>query len=71
MTTVDESWDALKRAGWSVGETATARTWLVIGANGENVIHAEGPTRAAVWASATEQARFLGMLTVRPMRFDR
>lgn len=28
------------------GETAAARTWLVIGGNGENVIHAEGPTRA-------------------------
>jgi hypothetical protein len=33
-TGVDESRDRLHRAGWSVGEIATATRWLVIGGNG-------------------------------------
>jgi hypothetical protein len=38
---VDESRDRLHRAGWSVGEIATATRWLVTGTNGgENVIKA-------------------------------
>jgi hypothetical protein len=36
---VDESRDHLHRAGWSVGEIATATRWLVTGTNGgENQI---------------------------------
>jgi hypothetical protein len=31
---VDESRTQLHRAGWSVGETATAGGWLVTGSNG-------------------------------------
>jgi hypothetical protein len=33
--TVDESRDRLQRAGWSVGEIATAAGWLVTGRNGD------------------------------------
>jgi hypothetical protein len=36
----DESFDRLHRAGWSIGETATAGGWLVTGTNGENAIEA-------------------------------
>jgi hypothetical protein len=35
---VDESRDRLHRAGWSVGEIATATHWQVDGGNGENLI---------------------------------
>jgi len=38
----DESFARLHRAGWSVGETATAGAWLVTGHNGENSIFATG-----------------------------
>jgi hypothetical protein len=38
----DESLAFLRRAGWSVGETATAGGWLVSGSNGENLIYASG-----------------------------
>ena len=40
--TPDEALDRLYRAGWSVGETCAGRTWLVCGANGENLIRATG-----------------------------
>jgi hypothetical protein len=39
---VDESRDRLHRAGWCIGDACFGRTWLVSGANGENVIRAEG-----------------------------
>ena len=57
----------LHRAGWSVGSTAFyveggGLAWLVSGVNGENVIHGRGPTEAAAWRSAIEQARAAGML---------
>ena len=59
---VTESLDRLRRAGWSIGEAATAAGWLVTGSNGENVIHAEGRTQAEAWWRACEQARAVGML---------
>ena len=59
---VDESSDRLHRAGWSVGEYATASAWVVTGSNGENLLHAEGRTQAEAWWGACEQARALGML---------
>src|SRR5215471_2420959 len=34
---VDESFDRLHRAGWSVGEIATAGAWVVSGTNGDVV----------------------------------
>jgi hypothetical protein len=34
--TPDEALDRLHRAGWSIGETAAGRIWLVCGTNGEN-----------------------------------
>jgi hypothetical protein len=59
---VDESRDRLHRAGWSVGEIASANCWLVTGANGENQLRAEGGTQAEAWWRACEQARAVGML---------
>ena len=61
--TVDDCHDRLRRAGWSVGDCATAGgTWLVTGSNGENLIRAVGHTQAEAWRGAAEQARSLGML---------
>lgn len=67
---VAEAIAALKRAGWSIGDTALVgsggrRLWVVSGSNGENLIRAEGATEADAWRSAVEQARAVGML-VRP-----
>ena len=63
---VDESLDRLRRAGWSVGDTAFgpehALHWLVTGNNGENVVHAEGRTHAEAYWRACVQARDVGML---------
>jgi hypothetical protein len=63
---VDESAERLKRAGWSVGEVATAAGWLVCGCNGENVIEARGSTQAEAWHRACEQAAAVGMLRSAP-----
>jgi len=52
----------LHAAGWSVGEVAGARHWLVSGTNGENLIHAVGKSQAAAWQLATVQASAVGML---------
>jgi hypothetical protein len=60
--TVDESRDRLHRAGWSVGEIATASTWVITGSNGENLLEARGATQAEAWWRACEQARAVGML---------
>jgi hypothetical protein len=66
-TTSDESFAHLHRAGWSVGDvqvlTAGGPVWLVIGANGENVIEARGITQAEAWHGACQQAESLGMLS--------
>jgi CheY-like chemotaxis protein len=65
-TKSDESFAALPRAGWSVGDvqvmTAAGLVWLVTGANGENVIEARGSTQAEAWDRACQQAESLGML---------
>jgi hypothetical protein len=37
-------------------------TWIVSGANGENVIRAEGATETEAWQRAFEQADSLGMM---------
>jgi hypothetical protein len=60
--TVDESYDRLHRAGWSVGDVGTATTWIVTGTNGENAIRAEGQTRAEAYWRACQQAEAVGML---------
>jgi hypothetical protein len=57
----------LHRAGWSIGDVgfhdgAGGLFWIVSGSNGENLIRAEGATRAGAWGRAVEQARGLGML---------
>jgi hypothetical protein len=65
---VDESRNRLHRAGWSVGEIATATRWLVSGANGENQIQAGGANQAEAWHTACEQAAAVGMLA--PARPD-
>jgi hypothetical protein len=62
----DEALIRLRRAGWSMDESAFSSpdgtVWVVSGSNGENLIRAFAPTRAAVWAMALEQARAVGML---------
>jgi hypothetical protein len=62
LPAVDEHAGRLLRAGWSCGEVAAAGGWLVTGANGENVLHAAGPTQTLAWRRAVEMARSLGML---------
>jgi hypothetical protein len=67
VETILECVAELRRAGWSVGDTAFTTgsgglVWVVSGHNGENLIRAEGPTSAAAWRSACDQARSLGML---------
>jgi hypothetical protein len=53
----------LHHACWSIGSVTTAQgTWIVSGANGENVIHAEGKTETDAWQRAFEQAESLGMM---------
>ena len=59
---VDESYDRLHRAGWSVGDVGTATAWIVSGTNGENMVYTEGKTRAEAWYKATLQAEAVGML---------
>jgi hypothetical protein len=60
--TVDDCRNRLHRAGWSVGEVASGTRWLINGANGENVLRAEGKTQAEAWHRACEQAAAVGML---------
>jgi hypothetical protein len=57
----DESRERLHRAGWSIGETATATSWIVTGVNGENGIQAQGASQAEAWHRAVEQAAAVGM----------
>jgi hypothetical protein len=53
----------LPRAGWSIGDiSTTGGTWLVIGSNGENVIHAEGKTADEAWEKAVQDAISLGIM---------
>jgi hypothetical protein len=59
--TVDTSRARLHRAGWSVGETATATAWLITGNNGENTILARGASQAEAWHRPVEQADAVGM----------
>jgi hypothetical protein len=69
---VDESLDRLRRAGWSVGDYRTATPWVVSGSNGENLLYAEGCSRAEAWHLACEQAAAAGMLApARPGRCRR
>ena len=63
----DEALARLHRAGWSIGDVAFhdgagRLLWIVSGSNGENLIRAEGATRADAWIHAVEQARTTGML---------
>ena len=62
---VDQALKLLHASGWSVGDTAFVTeagtlVWLVSGVNGENLV--EGPTLAAAWRAACDQARAVGML---------
>jgi hypothetical protein len=64
---VADAFHQLHRAGWSIGDVAFhdgvgGCVWIVSGSHGENLIQAEGETRAEAWARAVEQARSLGML---------
>ena len=62
LPSVDESFDRLHRAGWSVGEVATVGGWVLTGPNGENVLAVRGQMQAEAWWRACEQARAVGML---------
>jgi hypothetical protein len=57
---VDEAFDRLHRAGWSIGEAAGSAVWIVIATNDENMIKAEGRTQAEEWYRATLLAEALG-----------
>jgi hypothetical protein len=59
----EDSLDRMHRAGWSVGDYGTATLWIVSGRNGENLLYAEGGTRAEAWWRACEQAASVGMLS--------
>jgi hypothetical protein len=63
---VDESFDRLHRAGWSLGEYTVgsphALVWCVEGGNGENRIRVYARTQAEAWSRACEAARAVGML---------
>jgi hypothetical protein len=52
---VDESLDRLHRACWSVGDYGTATRWVVSGTNGDNIIVAEGMSRAEAWHPAVRR----------------
>src|SRR5262245_25146838 len=54
--TVDECFDRLHRAGWSIGEVPTQSGWRVSGTNGENVLDVVGWTQAEAWRRACEAA---------------
>jgi hypothetical protein len=66
----DDSFGLLHRSGWTIGDTAfqvgDGLVWLVTGSNGENLIRAEGATRAEAWHRGVEQAAAVGMLSRRP-----
>jgi hypothetical protein len=64
---IDDAIRILNRAGWSIGyvafhDGAAGIVWIVSRSNGENLIRAEGATRAEASDRAVEQARTLGML---------
>jgi hypothetical protein len=68
----DDPLALLHRSGWSIGDTAfhgsDGLVWVVTGSNGENLIRAEGVTRAEAWHRAVEQAAAVGMLRRRTIR---
>lgn len=60
--TVDESFERLHRAGWSIGDVATSAGWCVSGTNGENRIEVFASTQAAAWWRARAASLAVGML---------
>jgi hypothetical protein len=66
MTTVDQSLSRLQRAGWSIGETATAGSWIVTGINGEKQLNAVAGSQAEAWRLAVEQ-QFLHLFHCLPI----
>jgi hypothetical protein len=58
----DECLARLHAAGWSIGDVRPGNSFLVTGANGENLLHAVGATSAETWRRACEQAEAVGML---------
>jgi hypothetical protein len=66
----DDPLALLHRSGWSIGDAAfrgsDGLVWLVTGSNNENMIRAEGATRAEAWHRAVEQAAAVGVLRRRP-----
>jgi len=66
MDTVADCQELLRQAGWAVNESHNdsggSVEWLVMGANGANVIEARAASQTEAWFEAVEQARALGML---------
>jgi hypothetical protein len=60
----DDCSEALHRAGWSLGEYASAAAWHVEGARGADSFHATGATQAEAWRDAA--AALSGRRTDRP-----
>ena len=63
---VDEAYEALHAAGWSVGDSALHTTsgvlrWLVVCTKGDRRIEGRGATRAEDWRSALYQAESPGV----------
>jgi hypothetical protein len=63
MPSLDDSLDCLRRAGWSVGHTATGAAWQVDGRNGENLLLVSATTIEEAYHLACVYARAVGMLT--------
>ena len=66
MDTILDCQELLRQAGWAVSQSHTdsggSVEWLVLGANGANVIEARAAAQTEAWFEAVEQARALGML---------
>jgi hypothetical protein len=61
-TPVDAAARRLHSAGWSVGDVAAGRQWLITGMNGEIRVHAVAESQAVAWQLAVVQAAAVGML---------
>lgn len=68
VSIVDACFEALHRAGWSIGDSAYLdpstglQIWQVLGTNGEDAIDAQVPTQVESWRLAVEQATTAGMV---------
>jgi hypothetical protein len=59
---VDLAARRLSAAGWTIGDVAASRRWLVSRTNGQNRVHAVAESQSAAWQLAIQQATAVGML---------